>query len=114
MPENRFESVTPPHVRRGKASSGRVPPHFVYILTCADGTFYTGYTTDPERRLREHNAGTASKYTRIRLPVTLSFLEGAPSRGAALRREFEVKRLSRRNKMLLCREYSPVGAPSSR
>jgi len=86
----------------------------VYILTCADGTFYTGYTTDPMRRLREHNAGTASKYTRARLPVTLSFLEGAPSKGAALRREFEVKRLGRGRKMLLCRDYPGVGVPSSR
>ena len=106
--------MKPPRMRDARPSSNQAPLHFVYILTCADGTFYTGYTTDPERRLREHNAGTASKYTRTRLPVTLSFLEGASSRGAALRRELEVKRLGRRRKMVLCRTHPPVEAPSSR
>jgi putative endonuclease len=89
-----------------------VPSHFVYILTCADDTFYAGYTTDPKRRLREHNAGTASRYTRARLPVRLSFVERAPSRGEALRREIEIKKLSRKRKMLLCQEYASSGAPA--
>jgi putative endonuclease len=88
--------------------------HFVYILTCADATLYTGYTTDPDRRLKEHNSGKASKYTRARLPVRLSFLEKAPSRGAALRREFEIKKLGRPEKMRLCRGFPDHAVPSSR
>jgi putative endonuclease len=86
----------------------------VYILTCSDATFYAGYTTDPERRVKEHNAGTASRYTRARLPVRLSFLEGLPSRSAALRREFQLKKLSRLEKMRLCRDYAARRIPSSR
>jgi len=97
-----------------RSARNSVASHFVYILTCADGTLYSGYTSDPERRLREHNAGTASKYTRSRLPVRFSFLERAPSRSAALRREFEIKRLSRKEKVLLCRVHPAPAFPSSR
>ena len=77
--------------------------YFVYILKCADGTYYTGITTDPERRLREHNAGTAAKYTHppSRRPVEMIYREPAEDRSAASRREYEIKQLTRAEKEIL-------------
>jgi len=74
--------------------------YFVYILKCADGTYYTGITTDPSRRLREHNAGTAAKYTHpsSRRPVEMVYLEEAEDRAAASRREYSIKQLTRTEK----------------
>lgn len=79
---------------------------WVYVVRCADGTLYTGVATDVPRRLAQHNAGTASKYTRSRRPVELVFRKAAKGRGAALRRELAIKRLSRREKLKL------IGDPS--
>lgn len=73
-------------------------PHYVYILECADGTLYTGYTTDIERRITEHNNGTGAKYTRGRTPVTLRYVEYYDSQSNAQSREYEIKSLSRRQK----------------
>ena len=73
--------------------------HYVYILRCADDTLYTGYTTDPERRLREHNAGEGAKYTRGRTPVEIVYREAYDSRSAAMRREYEIKQLRRSEKV---------------
>ncbi len=72
-----------------------------YILECADGTLYTGITNDLEKRLGAHNNGTASKYTRSRLPVRLAYIENQPDRAAASRREMEIKRLPRPAKLAL-------------
>lgn len=69
--------------------------HVVYVLECADGTFYTGYTTDPERRVREHDAGEGAKYTRGRTPVELRYVERFDSKSEAMSREYELKGLSR-------------------
>lgn len=74
---------------------------YVYLLRCADGSLYCGWTTDPERRLRQHNAGTASRYTRQRLPVEYAALIPVADRSAALREEARIKKLSRRDKMAL-------------
>jgi putative endonuclease len=71
---------------------------FLYILECCDGSFYTGVTTDIDRRLREHQEGTASRYTRTRRPVTLAYREECGSRSLSLARECAVKSLSRRRK----------------
>ncbi len=76
--------------------------NYVYILRCADGTLYTGWTTDLNRRLAAHNAGSGAKYTRSRRPVALLYSEECASRGAALRRESAVKRLTRAQKLALC------------
>ncbi len=65
---------------------------FVYILKCSDGTLYCGVTTDLERRVNEHNNGTASRYTRSRRPVTLEGSAAFPDRGAAQRVEHAVKK----------------------
>ncbi len=70
----------------------------VYVVRCADGTLYTGITNDLDRRLEKHNAGTASRYTRSRLPVTLVYQESQPDKSAALKREFAIKALSRKAK----------------
>lgn len=74
---------------------------FVYLLRCADDSLYCGWTTDPERRLRQHNAGTASRYTARRLPVAYAALMPAADRSAALREEARIKKLSRREKLAL-------------
>lgn len=71
----------------------------VYLLACADGTLYCGVTTDLARRLAEHNAGTASKYTRARLPVALAAQAPGKDKGAALRLEIAVKRRARGKKL---------------
>ena len=72
--------------------------HHVYVLECRDGSYYTGYTTDVERRVREHNAGRAAKYTRGRTPVELRHTEEYVSRSAAMRREAAIKALTRAEK----------------
>lgn len=76
---------------------------FVYILRCADDSLYTGITKDLTRRCDQHNAGTASRYTRSRLPVELVYEELQPSRSLALKRELAIKALTRQKKELLIR-----------
>ena len=77
---------------------------FVYLLRCADGSLYCGWTGDLERRLRAHNAGTGSKYTRTRRPVTLAWFERCESKEAAMSREWHIKRLTREGKNQLIKE----------
>ncbi|MCL7416217.1 MAG: GIY-YIG nuclease family protein [Halalkalicoccus sp.] len=72
--------------------------HHVYVLECADGSLYTGYTTDVERRVAEHDAGEGAKYTRGRTPVSLVHTERFESRSAAMSREYAIKQLPRREK----------------
>lgn len=74
---------------------------YVYVARCGDGTLYTGVTTDPARREAAHNAGRGAAYTRSRRPVRLVYREPAAGRGAALRRELAIKRLSRSDKEAL-------------
>jgi putative endonuclease len=76
-------------------------PFYCYILECSDGTYYTGWTTDPERRLKQHNNGTGARYTRSRLPVNMVYIEPQPDRTTAMKRERAIKRLSRERKMKL-------------
>jgi putative endonuclease len=73
-------------------------PCFCYILKCSDGTYYTGWTTDPIRRTRQHNAGRGAKYTRSHRPVQLVYVEELPDRGSAMRRELQIKRMKREGK----------------
>ncbi|MFW5935592.1 MAG: GIY-YIG nuclease family protein [Halolamina sp.] len=72
--------------------------HHVYVLSCADETLYTGYTTDVARRVAEHDAGEGAKYTRGRTPVELVHVESFETRSAAMSREHEIKQLSRPEK----------------
>ncbi|WP_435126471.1 GIY-YIG nuclease family protein [Halobaculum sp. D14] len=75
--------------------------HHVYVLECADGTYYTGYTTDVDRRVAEHDAGEGAKYTRGRTPVELRHVETFDSKSAAMSREYELKQRSRAQKEAL-------------
>lgn len=78
-------------------------PWYVYILRCGDGTLYTGVTDNVERRLAAHRAGKGAKYTRGRSPLELAYTEQVPDKPAALRREYQIKRLSRAEKEQLIR-----------
>ncbi len=79
--------------------------HYVYILKCADGTFYTGWSTDPIRRTKAHNSGKGAKYTRPRRPVTLVYTEEYGDKSTALKREYAIKQLSRKDKEELIADY---------
>jgi putative endonuclease len=76
---------------------------FVYVVRCTDRTLYTGVTTDAQRRVAEHNRGRGARYTRSRGPVRLVYLEEAADRGAALRREHEIKQMPAAAKRRLIR-----------
>ena len=81
---------------------------YCYILECADGTYYTGWTTDPERRLRQHNAGNGARYTRTRRPVRLAYVEPLPDRSSAQKREIKIKKLTRTQKQALIQNQSKL------
>ena len=74
---------------------------FAYLVRCADGTLYGGYTTDLQKRLAAHNSGKGAKYTRSRLPVELVWWEECLTRQAAMSREWQVKHLTREEKLKL-------------
>jgi putative endonuclease len=76
-------------------------PFFCYIVECADGTYYTGWTTDPTRREKQHNAGRGARYTCQRRPVRLVYVEPQPDRATAMRRELALKRMKRTQKTRL-------------
>jgi putative endonuclease len=76
-------------------------PACCYIVVCSDGTFYTGWALDAERRVKAHNAGRGARYTRARLPVKLVYVESQADRAAAMRRERAIKRMTRARKMAL-------------
>ena len=80
---------------------------FVYMLRCGDGSLYTGATDDVARRLAVHQRGKGGRYIRSHLPVSLAYWEELPDRSAALRREAEIKRLSRKEKLALAGEVPP-------
>lgn len=67
---------------------------YVYLLACADGSYYTGATTDPDRRLGEHQSGKGSRYTRARRPLKLVYTEAHPDKVSALKREWAIKQLN--------------------
>lgn len=77
---------------------------FCYIVECSDGTFYTGWTTDPERRIKTHNAGRGARYTSMRRPVKLVYLEPQEDRVSALKRERAIKTMTRQQKQKLIQE----------
>jgi putative endonuclease len=83
--------------RKGK----RMPDAWVYLLRCRDGSLYTGWTVDLDRRLARHRAGTASRYTASRLPIDLALAIPMGSRSAARREEARIKRLTRAGKLAL-------------
>ena len=76
-------------------------PYFCYIVECADGTLYTGWTTAPIRREKQHNAGRGARYTRQHRPVRLVYIEPQPDRTTAMKREITIKTYSREKKQAL-------------
>jgi putative endonuclease len=84
-----------------------MPEAWVYMLRCSDGSLYTGWSTDVGRRLGQHRAGTASRYTASRLPVELAFAAQQGDRGAAMREEARIKRLDRGAKLALIAAAGP-------
>src|SRR5512142_1327846 len=89
-----------PRLRRASASL----PCYCYIVECSDGTYYTGWTVDIERRLKVHNAGRGAKYTSTRRPVRLVYLEPQPDQSTAMKRERAIKRLRRAGKQALIKK----------
>ncbi|HZM21621.1 MAG TPA: GIY-YIG nuclease family protein [Anaerolineales bacterium] len=79
-------------------------PSYCYIVECADGTYYTGWAIDPERRVAVHNKGLGAKYTKTRLPVKLVYVEELPDRKSAMKREIAIKSMERRRKIKLIQE----------
>ena len=75
--------------------------HYVYILECEDGSYYTGYTTDPKRRIDQHFSGKGAKYTRSHKPIRMVYLEKHDEKKDAMSREWHIKHLSRREKEIL-------------
>lgn len=82
---------------------------YCYIVECSDGTYYTGWTTDPERRVKQHNKGIGAKYTCVRRPVKLVYLEPLPDRTDAMKRELAIKKMKRLQKSKLVEGYVPDG-----
>ena len=78
---------------------------YTYLVQCADGSYYAGWTTDLETRLQAHNSGRGARYTRGRLPVRLVYWETQPTRSAAQRREAALRRLSRNQKQALAAAF---------
>ena len=80
--------------------------NYTYLLLCSDGTYYCGWTTNPDRRVAAHNEGKGAKYTKARRPVRLVYLEESDSKSEAMRREAEIKKLSHLEKEKLSGNYT--------
>lgn len=83
-----------------------VKRNYVYILCCSDRTLYTGWTNDLKKRLKSHNDGTGAKYTRNRLPVELVYYETFASKQEAMKREYQIKHMTRQEKLSLIADSS--------
>ena len=75
-----------------------IQKNYTYILKCSDGTLYTGWTNDLTKRLKAHNDGRGARYTKTRRPVVLAYYESFSSKEEAMRREYEIKHLTRKEK----------------
>ena len=96
----------PQKVKRPRSTATGAQACFCYIVECQDGTFYTGWAVNAERRVKVHNAGRGARYTRTRLPVKLVYIEPQPDRATAMKRERAIKKLTRARKQAL------IGGPS--
>ena len=83
--------------------------YYVYLVRCADGSYYCGFTDDPERRTAVHNSGKGAKYTRSRRPCTLVYTEACNSRNEAMSREWHIKRLTHGEKEALVKSVETFG-----
>ena len=82
--------------------------NYTYILKCKDGTYYTGWTNNLEKRLRDHNEGNGAKYTKPRRPVVLVYHEIFKTKEEAMRREYAIKQMTRKEKEILIQSETPV------
>ena len=98
---------------KNRADKAQADTWFVYILGCADDSLYTGITKDVKRRCEQHNAGTASRYTRSRLPASVVYQESQATQSLALKREAAIKAMSRQQKKSLIRLTATSRTPSS-
>ncbi|HJC90604.1 MAG TPA: GIY-YIG nuclease family protein [Candidatus Mediterraneibacter excrementigallinarum] len=87
--------------------------NYTYILSCRDGSLYTGWTNDLEKRLRAHNSGKGAKYTKSRRPVALAYYEEFETREMAMRREYEIKHMTREMKLNLISSKGIIGSDGS-
>lgn len=78
--------------------------NYTYIVQCSDGSLYTGWTNNLNKRIEDHNAGKGAKYTRSRLPVVLAYYEAFETKEEAMRREYAIKQMSRTEKLKLIRK----------
>lgn len=79
--------------------------NYTYILECKDGTYYTGWTNNLEKRLKDHNEGRGAKYTKARLPVSLIYYEEFQTKEEAMRREYAIKHMTRKDKDNIIKAY---------
>ncbi|MBQ4109037.1 MAG: GIY-YIG nuclease family protein [Clostridia bacterium] len=86
--------------------------NYTYILKCADGTLYCGWTNDLEKRLKAHNDGKGAKYTRSRLPVTLVYYEEFDTAQEAQKREYRIKQMTRQEKLNLIEKHQKTDTGS--
>jgi putative endonuclease len=96
------------------AEQGERPGHYVYMARCADGTLYTGYTNNVERRIAAHNAGTGARYTRSRRPISVIAVWSFDTLSEALQAEYAIKRLRRRRKLALAAGVAECGTQKPR
>lgn len=87
--------------------------NYTYIVKCSDGTFYTGWTNNLEKRIRDHNVGKGAKYTKSRRPVELVYYETFSQKEDAMRREYAIKKLERKEKMKLVESFQGESIPNS-
>lgn len=87
-----------------KDSSDSIKKYYVYILRCIDSTLYTGYTVDLKERIKKHNMGIASKYTRARLPVEMVYFEELSTKSLAMKREIQIKKFKKAEKENMIKE----------
>lgn len=78
---------------------------YTYILRCIDDTYYCGWTNDLDKRIKTHNSGNGAKYTKFRRPVVLVYYEEYDNKSLAMKREYEIKRMSRKEKIKLIGEF---------
>jgi len=83
--------------------------NYTYILKCKDGTYYTGWTNNLEKRINDHNEGSGAKYTKPRRPVELVYHEVFATKEEAMRREYAIKQMTRKEKEELIQKETPVG-----
>jgi putative endonuclease len=84
------------------------PSFYCYIVQCTDGSYYTGWSTDPKNREKRHNCGQGARYTRTRRPVTLVYIEPQPDRSTAMKREASIKNMTRQRKQKLIEQGQGV------